>query len=78
MSILSFNVISDEVSADNSLPKADSEILSQIHDYCSEQYFEESEVSIDKQILECINNELYAVGYRKINSLPKALPKDLG
>lgn len=78
MSILSFNVISDEVSADNYLPKADSEILSQIYEYCSEQYFEESEVSIDKQILECINNELDAAGYSQINSLPKALPEDLG
>ncbi len=68
MSILSFNAISDELPSDSGLYNADHETVSQIQEYCSEQYIEDIEVSIEKQILTCINNDLEAAGYKVFTS----------
>ena len=68
MSILSFNVISDELPLGSGLYAADYETVSQIQEYCSEQYIEDPEVSIEKQVLACINNDLDAAGYEVFKS----------
>lgn len=68
MSVFSFNAISDELPSDSGLYTADYETVSQIQEYCSEQYIEDPEVSIEKQILACINNDLEAAGYEVFKS----------